>query len=131
MRFCWVLFTFNKYSEFLASLVICIHETVWGEEWILFNLVMAMIRACAKQVCSGLTSIILLFKWAMTASCLPFVLTRPWLTGILTECTTTTSLSRALNRVLDWATFSNTLQMMSTDNWSFRLKLIPIALFCR
>ena len=28
MYFCWVLFTFNEYSEFLASLVICIHETV-------------------------------------------------------------------------------------------------------
>jgi len=28
MSFCRVLFTFNKYSEFLASLVICIHETV-------------------------------------------------------------------------------------------------------
>ena len=28
MYFCSVLFTFNKYSEFLASLVICIHETV-------------------------------------------------------------------------------------------------------
>jgi hypothetical protein len=28
MCFCWVLFTFNKYAEFLASLVICIHATV-------------------------------------------------------------------------------------------------------
>ena len=28
MSFCWVLFTFNIYSEFLASLVICINETV-------------------------------------------------------------------------------------------------------
>ena len=28
MCFYWVLFTFNKYSEFLASLVICIHATV-------------------------------------------------------------------------------------------------------
>ena len=28
MSFCWVLFTFNKYSEFLASLVMCINETV-------------------------------------------------------------------------------------------------------
>ena len=25
---CWVFFTFNKHSEFLASLVVCIHETV-------------------------------------------------------------------------------------------------------
>jgi len=25
---CGMLFTFNKYSEFLASLVICIYETV-------------------------------------------------------------------------------------------------------
>ena len=28
MSFCWVLFIFNRYSEFLASLVICINETV-------------------------------------------------------------------------------------------------------
>jgi len=28
MSFCRVLFTFNKYSECLASLVICIHEIV-------------------------------------------------------------------------------------------------------
>jgi hypothetical protein len=28
MYICWVLFIFNKYSEFLVSLVICIHETV-------------------------------------------------------------------------------------------------------
>ena len=28
MYFCWVLFTFNDYSEFLASLVMCIHDTV-------------------------------------------------------------------------------------------------------
>jgi hypothetical protein len=28
MYFCWVFFTFNKYSEFLAFLVICIHGTV-------------------------------------------------------------------------------------------------------
>ena len=28
MSCCWVLCTFNKYSQFLASLVVCIHETV-------------------------------------------------------------------------------------------------------
>jgi hypothetical protein len=28
MSFCRVFFTFNKYSEFQASLVICIHEIV-------------------------------------------------------------------------------------------------------
>ena len=89
---------------------------------------MAIIRAFAKQFCSALTSITLLSKWAITASILPLVLTRPWPTGIATECTTMTSLSRALNRALDWATFSNTDQMTSSDNWSFRLKLIPIAL---
>jgi len=28
LSFCRVLFTFNKYSLFLTSLVICVHETV-------------------------------------------------------------------------------------------------------
>jgi len=28
LSFCTVLFTFNKYSLFLTSLVICVHETV-------------------------------------------------------------------------------------------------------
>jgi len=31
---CWVLFTFNKYSKLLASLVICIYATLDCAEWI-------------------------------------------------------------------------------------------------
>jgi hypothetical protein len=37
LSFCRVLFTFNKYSLYLASLVICIHETVglWGLDMVI------------------------------------------------------------------------------------------------
>jgi len=36
--------------------------------------------------------------------------------GILTECTVTTNVSRALNLEFDWETFSKTLHIMSADN---------------
>ena len=49
-------------------------------------------------------------------------------TGILTERTDTTNMSRALNLEFDWETFSKTLHITSPDNWSFRLKLIPMGL---
>jgi len=48
--------------------------------------------------------------------------------GHLTECTVKTIVSRALNLEFDWETFSNTKYITSADNWSFRLKLIPIGL---
>jgi len=57
---------------------------------------------------------------------LPLVLIpRPKLTGILTECTVTTSVSRALNLEFDCESLSNTLHSTSPDKWSFLLKLIP------
>ena len=47
--------------------------------------------------------------------------------GILTKCTTTFNVSRALNVEFEWDT-SNTLQITSPDNWSLRLNLITIGL---
>ena len=41
-----------------------------------------------------------------------------------------TSLSKALNRAFDYATLLKTDQITSSDSWSFRLKLIPMALSC-
>ena len=81
---------------------------------------MAIIRAWARQFVSVFTSIMLFFKWAIIESDLPMVLIpsprKPKPTGILTECSTTVSVSRALNLEFDWVTFSNTLQIASTDN---------------
>ena len=70
---------------------------------------MATIRAWAKQFFSVCTPTILFFKWAITEIGLPMVLIpsprKPKTTVMLTECTTTMSVSRALNLAFDWVTF--------------------------
>jgi len=49
-------------------------------------------------------------------------------TGILTECTVNTNVSKALNLEFYCDTLSKTLHITSPDNWYFRLTLIPIGL---
>jgi hypothetical protein len=59
MYFCWVLFTFNKYSEFLASLEICINETLDCGEWIVsspYGKVLSSLY-CVSQCCEVLLSL--------------------------------------------------------------------------
>jgi hypothetical protein len=85
-------------------------------------------RACAKQFFSASTSTILIFRWTIVASGLPFrlIAANPNPTGFQKEWTVTISVSNALNLELDCVTLSKTFHITSDDNWSLRLKLKPI-----
>jgi len=70
-------------------------------------------KACARQFSSAFTLTTLCLRYAITESGLPLLVIAclPKPTGILTECTVTTNVSRALNLEFDWETFSNTLHI--------------------
>ena len=62
---CGMLFTFNKYSEFLASLVICIHATVglWRMDsesffWLCLKQIIFYVTLLAKYCCHFVVSMV-------------------------------------------------------------------------
>jgi len=81
-------------------------------------LAIAIINACAKQFWVALIRMIIFYRCAMTKIGLLNVLIAPPpnSTGILTECTFTTRVSKALNLELHRDTFSNTLHITSPGN---------------